>query len=152
MGGQLVFAWDRLENFLITRDRPVGNIVTNTKCQRWVSHVQMQCRLPSLSKWCTDRWQKCPVQVNHDCCAIIDTFAALIPSRQLPLLGGLSFQCKIRCNPINQVTLGDRAVESESRSRKDFQPEESESQKILTTPTPGDLLLNNCDCLCHKRA
>jgi len=32
-----------------------------------------------------------------------------------------------------------RAVESESRSRsqKDFQPKESESQKILTTPTPG---------------
>ena len=28
-----------------------------------------------------------------------------------------------------------------------FQPEESESSKILTTPTPG-----NCDCLCHKRA
>jgi len=30
-------------------------------------------------------------------------------------------------------------VKSESRSRKDFQPEESgsESQKILTTPTPG---------------
>jgi len=27
-----------------------------------------------------------------------------------------------------------RAVESESRSRKDFPPEESESQKILTTP------------------
>jgi len=30
-----------------------------------------------------------------------------------------------------------RAVESESSSRKDFEPEESESQKILTTPTPG---------------
>ena len=32
-----------------------------------------------------------------------------------------------------------RAVESESRSRsrKDFQPKEPESQKILTTPTPG---------------
>ena len=30
-----------------------------------------------------------------------------------------------------------RAVESESRSRKDFQPEESKSQIILTTPTPG---------------
>jgi len=33
MGGELVFDWDRLENFLITRDRPVGNIVTNTKCR-----------------------------------------------------------------------------------------------------------------------
>ena len=30
-----------------------------------------------------------------------------------------------------------RAVESESRSRKDFQPKESESPKKLTTPTPG---------------
>jgi len=30
-----------------------------------------------------------------------------------------------------------RAVESESRSWTDFQPEESESQKILTTPIPG---------------
>jgi len=45
MGGQLVFDWDRLKNFLITRDRPVGNIVTNTKCQIWVSHVQMQCTI-----------------------------------------------------------------------------------------------------------
>jgi len=33
MGGQLVFDWDRLKDFLITRDQPVGNIVTNTKCQ-----------------------------------------------------------------------------------------------------------------------
>ena len=31
IGDQLVFDWDRLENFLITRDRPVGNIVTNTE-------------------------------------------------------------------------------------------------------------------------
>jgi len=30
MGGQLVFDWDRLKDFLITRDRPVGNKVTNT--------------------------------------------------------------------------------------------------------------------------
>jgi len=47
MDGQLVFDWDRLENFLITHDRPVGNIVTNTECQSWVSHAQMQCSLPS---------------------------------------------------------------------------------------------------------
>ena len=33
MGGQLVFDWDRLENFLVTCDRPVGSIATNTKCQ-----------------------------------------------------------------------------------------------------------------------
>jgi len=30
-GGQLVFDWDRLENFLITRGRPGGYKVTNTK-------------------------------------------------------------------------------------------------------------------------
>jgi len=47
MGGQFVFDCDQLENFLITRDRAVGNIVTNAKCQSWVSHVQIQCRLPS---------------------------------------------------------------------------------------------------------
>jgi len=32
-GGQLVFGWDRLENFLLPRDRPVGEEVTSTKCQ-----------------------------------------------------------------------------------------------------------------------
>jgi len=37
MGGQLVFNWDQLENFLITRDQPVGNKVTSTKCHK------MQC-------------------------------------------------------------------------------------------------------------
>jgi len=31
-GGQHVFGWDRLENFLMTRDRLIGNKVTNTKC------------------------------------------------------------------------------------------------------------------------
>jgi len=48
MAGQLVFDWDRLESFFITRNRPVGNIVTNTKFQR-VSHVQMQCTIASVS-------------------------------------------------------------------------------------------------------
>jgi len=42
---------------------------------------------------------------------------------------------------LNYCFQSARAVESElqsrSRSRKDFQPEESESQKILTSPTPG---------------
>ena len=32
-GGQLVFDWDRLENFSLTRDRPVGKKVSSTKCQ-----------------------------------------------------------------------------------------------------------------------
>jgi len=51
MGGQLqlVFDWDQLVNFLITRDRPVGNIVTNTKCQSWVSHVPMQRTITLVS-------------------------------------------------------------------------------------------------------
>ena len=43
MGGQLVFDSVWLQNFLITRDRPVGNIVTNTKCQIW-DHM---CSVPS---------------------------------------------------------------------------------------------------------
>ena len=33
-GGQLVFDWDRLEIFLILRDRPVSNKVTSTKCHK----------------------------------------------------------------------------------------------------------------------
>jgi len=42
MGGQLlVFDWARLANFLITHDRLVGNKVTNTICQSWVSHAQI---------------------------------------------------------------------------------------------------------------
>jgi len=32
--GQLVFDWDPLENFLITRDQLVGNKVTNRKCHK----------------------------------------------------------------------------------------------------------------------
>jgi len=54
MGGQLVFDEDQLENFLITRDRPVGDIVTNTKCQSWVSHMQMQCTIALVSDAQTD--------------------------------------------------------------------------------------------------
>jgi len=46
-GDQLVFDWDRPENFLLTRDRPVGNevTITSTKCQSWVSHMQIQCTI-----------------------------------------------------------------------------------------------------------
>jgi len=40
MGGQLVFDWDQLENFLITRDRPVGNKATNT-----ISHAKVEYHL-----------------------------------------------------------------------------------------------------------
>jgi len=49
MGDQLVFYWDWLENLLITCDRPFGTVVTNTKCQSWVSHVQMQCTIAVVS-------------------------------------------------------------------------------------------------------
>ena len=49
MGGKLVFDWDRLQNFLITHDRLVGNRATNTICQSWVSHVQMQCTIALVS-------------------------------------------------------------------------------------------------------
>jgi len=49
MGDQLAFDWDRLENFLITRDRLVGNKVTNVKCQSWASHVEMQCTMALVS-------------------------------------------------------------------------------------------------------
>jgi len=49
MGGQLVFDWDRLENYLITRDRPVGNIITNKKCHCWVLHVQTECTIVFVS-------------------------------------------------------------------------------------------------------
>jgi len=37
MAGQFVFDWDQLENFLITRDRPVGNKVTNP-----ISHAKVE--------------------------------------------------------------------------------------------------------------
>jgi len=33
-GGQLVFDWDRLENFLVICDRLIGNEVTSTKCHK----------------------------------------------------------------------------------------------------------------------
>jgi len=42
MSGQLVLDWGQLENFLITRDRPVYNKVTNINCQSWALYVQMQ--------------------------------------------------------------------------------------------------------------
>ena len=76
-GGQLVFDWDRLENFLLTRDRPVGKEVTGTKCQSWVSHVQIQCTIALVS----DAQIEGTASSNHDCPAITgkhitNTFAA----------------------------------------------------------------------------
>jgi len=43
IGGQLVFAWDRLEDFLITHERPVGNKVTNT-----ISHAKVDITCPKI--------------------------------------------------------------------------------------------------------
>ena len=45
MGGQLVFDWDRLQNLLITRDRPVGNMVTKTNAK--VEYHMCKCSVPS---------------------------------------------------------------------------------------------------------
>jgi len=69
MGGLLVFDWDRSENFLVNRYRPVSNKVTNANCQSWVSYVQIQCRLHCvayhrLGKWCTE-WGQTKVSVSH---------------------------------------------------------------------------------------
>jgi len=47
MGSQHVFDWDRLENFLITRDRPVGNKATNAKVDYICKYILL--RLESLS-------------------------------------------------------------------------------------------------------
>jgi len=69
MGGQLVFDWDRLENFLTTRDRPVGN------------KSQIQYHMPKSSITCANtvapspfmhrQMAKCLLRLNHDCHAII---------------------------------------------------------------------------------
>jgi len=58
MGGQLVFDWDQLENFLITRDWPVGNKVTNTISYAKVEyHMMCKYSAPCHRLWCTDRRQ-----------------------------------------------------------------------------------------------
>ena len=44
MGGQLVFVWDQLENFLITCDRPVGNQATNK-----ISHAKVEYHMQKYS-------------------------------------------------------------------------------------------------------
>jgi len=40
MGGQHVFDWDRLEDFFITRNRPVSNKVPNT-----ISYAKVEYRI-----------------------------------------------------------------------------------------------------------
>jgi len=67
--GQLVFDCERLENFLLTRDRLVGNKITITKCQIWVSHMQILCTIALVSDAQVEG--KCPLRLNHDCHTII---------------------------------------------------------------------------------
>jgi len=69
MGDQLVFDWDRLEDFLITRDRPVGNKVTNTISYAKVEHHIWKYSAPSPSMH--RQKAKCLLRLNHDCHAII---------------------------------------------------------------------------------
>ena len=70
------------------------------------------------------------------------TVLLIIPTRYLgsEKKGRVSLLWLTFSSPLSSLLLRwrqpTRAVESESRSRKDFQPKESESQKILTTPTP----------------
>jgi len=74
MGGQLelVFDWDRLENSLITRDWPVGDIVTNNiykmpKLSTSItSAMQMQCTIALVSDAQTQQKAKCLLHLNHN--------------------------------------------------------------------------------------
>jgi len=69
MGGQLDFDEHQLENFLITRDRPVGNKVTNT-----ISHAKVNyhmCKYSAPSPLMHRQKAKCLLRLNHDCHAII---------------------------------------------------------------------------------
>jgi len=69
-GGQLVFRWDRLENFLLTRDRPVDVKITSTKCQSCVSHVQIQCAIALVSD--AQKVKCLLLHLNRYCYAIIE--------------------------------------------------------------------------------
>ena len=67
MGGQRVFDWDRLEDFLVTCVRPVGNKVTNTNAK--VEYHM--CRYSAPSPLMHTQKAKCLLRLNHDCHAII---------------------------------------------------------------------------------
>ena len=65
MGGQLVFEWHQLENFLITRNRPVGNKATNT-----ISHAKVEyhmCKYSAPSPLMHRQKAKCLLRLNHYC-------------------------------------------------------------------------------------
>ena len=67
--GQLVFDWDQLENFFVTRDQPVSNKVTNT-----ISHAKVEyhmCKHSAPSPLMHRQKTKCLLRLNHDCHAII---------------------------------------------------------------------------------
>ena len=70
MGGQLVFDWDRLENFLITRDRPVGNKVIKTISYAKVVEYHI-CKYSAPSPLMHRQKAKCLLRLNHDCHTII---------------------------------------------------------------------------------
>jgi len=69
MGGQLVFDWDRLENFLLIRDRPVGNKITNTISYAKVEYHMCiySAPLPLMHR----QRAKWLLRIKHDCRAII---------------------------------------------------------------------------------
>jgi len=69
MCGQLVFDRDRLEDFLITRNQPVGNKVTNT-----ISYAKVEyhmCKYSAPSPLAHRHKAKCLLRINLDCPAII---------------------------------------------------------------------------------
>jgi len=68
MVGQLVFNWDRLEDFLITCNRPVGNKVTTI-----VSYAKVEyhmCKYSAPSPLMHRQKAKCLLRINHDCHAM----------------------------------------------------------------------------------
>jgi len=70
--GQVVFDWDPLENLFLTRNQPLGNKDTSAKCQRWVSHVQIQGTIAFASDAQIER--KVSVAPNYDCHSIIGKY------------------------------------------------------------------------------
>jgi len=68
MGGQLVFDWDQLEDFLITRKRAVGNKVTYTIPYAKVEYHM--CKYSAPSPLMHRQKAKCLLRLNHDCHSI----------------------------------------------------------------------------------
>jgi len=70
VGGQLVIDWDKLQDFLITRSRPIGNKVTNTISYAKVEYHMCKYSAPSPSMHRQEA--KCLVlDLNHECHAIL---------------------------------------------------------------------------------